>query len=468
MKIKRNAQWDRREIWFSRLDGWGVCLAICCIVMGQLIWLPDRMRLAGTYWISVIDQAIVIAAIPFGLWIAASVIHLGSLRIEGKQSRSARQRVVRIAVITLRIIAISGSISLFVLALTGADNLILLSIGAACVMLAILLVQPLARKVWGSSIIAFFLLVILLFPTPYMVTYPGLTVPMNEYARAETGQPQGEIIGVLVFERPAFPIDRLYARLFPAYSFVKRTKDDPPLSEQLQAVRSMKLDANAIGSAVAFQKSGVGQGHQRIGVRVIGVTDNGPAVDALQPGDIVIGLNEERVTTVDELLRALDPLSAGEDVRIRVLRGAQESIVKVTTGAHPETPGKPVLGVHIQDEIELDLPLHVDYTSFKLHEGGPSHGAMLTLTLIDQLTPGGVTNGNIVAGTGTISLDGNIGRIGGIRQKAYIVERKGADVFFVPEGQEVEARKGTAGNLNIVPVKHIDDILAWLESHPKS
>jgi PDZ domain-containing protein len=85
---------------------------------------------------------------------------------------------------------------------------------------------------------------------------------------------------------------------------------------------------------------------------------------------------------------------------------------------------------------------------------------------MDELTPGGVTYGNRVAGTGTIDANGNVGVIGGIEQKAYAVARAGADVFFVPAEQEADARKG-APNLNIVPVRTLDDMLNWLKAHPK-
>jgi PDZ domain-containing protein len=124
------------------------------------------------------------------------------------------------------------------------------------------------------------------------------------------------------------------------------------------------------------------------------------------------------------------------------------------------------VGVQIVDAVELDLPLEVKFKSHLFHKGGPSHGAMLALTLMNQLIPGGVTRGNHVAGTGTIDIYGNIGSIGGIAQKALLIERAGADVFFVPAAQLEEARKDTK-DLNIVPVNTIDDMLQWLQNHPK-
>ncbi len=81
---------------------------------------------------------------------------------------------------------------------------------------------------------------------------------MNRYAQANGGNVHGEISGVLVFERPAFPIDWLYAKLFAKYSFEPKNLG-MSLGAYNQEVRTMKEDANAAGSAIAYQKVGKGQ-----------------------------------------------------------------------------------------------------------------------------------------------------------------------------------------------------------------
>ena len=48
------------------------------------------------------------------------------------------------------------------------------------------------------------------------------------------------------------------------------------------------------------------------------------------------------------------------------------------------------------------------------------------------LTPG-LRNGRIVAGTGTIDRDGNVGDIGGIDKKVVASAREGAAIFFAPD-----------------------------------
>ena len=139
----------------------------------------------------------------------------------------------------------------------------------------------------------------------------------------------------------------------------------------------------------------------------------------------------------------------------------------VATRASADDPARASIGIMIANELRYDIPDLVTYHNYLLHEGGPSHGAILALTLIDQLTPCGVTNGHHVAGTGTIEPDGSVGPVGGLVQKAYTVSRTNADVFFVPASNEADARKG-AGDLRIVPVRTLDDILNWLKTNPKT
>ena len=52
--------------------------------------------------------------------------------------------------------------------------------------------------------------------------------------------------------------------------------------------------------------------------------------------------------------------------------------------------------------------------------------------VFDKLTPGELTDGEHIAGTGTIAGDGAVGAIGGIVQKMYGAQNAGADWFLAP------------------------------------
>jgi PDZ domain-containing protein len=96
--------------------------------------------------------------------------------------------------------------------------------------------------------------------------------------------------------------------------------------------------------------------------------------------------------------------------------------------------------------------------------GGPSAGLMWTLGLIDILTPGDLTGGRTIAGTGEIGPDGTVYPIGGIEEKVVAARRAGADVFLVPVDNAAGARS-VAREMTIVPVKTYRDALKYLRAH---
>jgi PDZ domain-containing protein len=456
------------------LDLSGMGLTFFFIVFGELVWLPDPLRVGHhVYWIELIDELIYICLLPPLLWAIAAVLSLSQLYLAWKAANKLKslQLVLGVA----KIVGLLSSFMAMYCIVFAKNQLywLVIFIGIAWLMSLISvhirewsIVKGLPKRsltVLGISIV---LLTALLWPTNYSVTYPGLTMNMNEYAHVDNGKSSGEITGVLIFERPAFPMDWVYAKLFAQYEFEKRIKTDQSLGEQLQEVRTQQIDANQVASAVAFAKVGMGQGAISHGARVIALTKGLPASKKLKLGDVIIQLNGQPITTTSQLINYIKKVKPGNELNLVVIRNNAQVNLALQTQADAKDPAKAVIGIQISDEIELDLPLHVNFKPYLLHVGGPSHGAMLTLALIDQLTSGGVTYGNRVAGTGTINSLGQVGPIGGIRQKAFTVERSAADVFFVPAEQLAEARQGAA-QLNIVPVKTIDDILKWLKEHPK-
>ncbi|MHB1988246.1 MAG: S16 family serine protease [Acidimicrobiales bacterium] len=109
------------------------------------------------------------------------------------------------------------------------------------------------------------------------------------------------------------------------------------------------------------------------------------------------------------------------------------------------------------------LPYRVDLSS----EGiiGPSAGLAFTLGLIDRLDPFDLTGGHKVAATGTMSISGAIGDVGGVAQKTIAVRASGAKIFFVPP-QEYKVARAHAGNgLKIYPVSSIGQVVKILRSY---
>ncbi|WP_139305709.1 PDZ domain-containing protein [Paenibacillus sp. GP183] len=445
----------------------GMALAMVLLVTGELIWLPDPLRFGTNfYWIDVLDQFIYAFVLIPLIWMIVALLNIIAARPAASHIRWVQFRSWAVF--------IAGAVA--AIAILTVPKQLVYSVGALGVAWLLVFVDLFfnernRRKFPVQSVSVFILTICVLsflfWPTSYMVTYPGLTMNMNRYAQAKGGNVHGEISGLLVFERPAFPVDWIYAKLFPHYTFQHIEKLGMSLGAYDQLSRSMKEDANAAGSAIAFQKLGNGKGITSHGVLITAVIKSSPAEGIMQGGDIIEEINSMKVSKVQDLTERMSKVSPGQQVKVLVLRGGKRIPFTIETRANPDDPKRAAFGIQVSDELQYDIPGTVTYHNYLVHEGGPSHGAMLALVLIDQLTPYGVTNGNRVAGTGTIGQDGSIGPVGGVEQKAYTVNRAGVDVFFVPFENEADAKRG-APDLQIVPVHTLDDILNWLWAHPKT
>lgn len=92
--------------------------------------------------------------------------------------------------------------------------------------------------------------------------------------------------------------------------------------------------------------------------------------------------------------------------------------------------------------------------------GGPSAGLLMTLATIDALSPGDLTAGLRIAGTGTIDQDGRVGQISGVSLKAAAAARTGAQWFLVPASLASEIP--SYPKMQIKPVRNLTEALTQL------
>ena len=94
--------------------------------------------------------------------------------------------------------------------------------------------------------------------------------------------------------------------------------------------------------------------------------------------------------------------------------------------------------------------------------GGPSAGLMWALGLYELMTPGDLTGGRTIAGTGTIDLRGHVGPIGGIRDKVVAAEHAGATIFLAPAEDMNELAAVDTGAMKVISVATFGDALQAL------
>ncbi|MGO4493435.1 S16 family serine protease, partial [Arthrobacter sp. 2YAF22_2] len=116
----------------------------------------------------------------------------------------------------------------------------------------------------------------------------------------------------------------------------------------------------------------------------------------------------------------------GKPVTVVVDRNGSQLPLTITPGK--ASNGRYLLGVVLQ--YKFKFPFDVKISLDKV--GGPSAGMMFALGIVDTLTPGDLTGGRHIAGTGTITPDGVVGAIGGIDQKMVGARSGGATMFLAP------------------------------------
>jgi len=128
-----------------------------------------------------------------------------------------------------------------------------------------------------------------------------------------------------------------------------------------------------------------------------------------------------------------------------VRRAGTDLVLRVKTA---NVSGNAVVGVVLRTGFVFPTKVSINAGDV----GGPSAGMMFSLAVYDKLTPGPLTGGADIAGTGTIDSAGTVGPIGGIQQKLVGARRGGAAWFLAPADNCNEVVGHVPDGLRVVKV----------------
>ncbi|MDM7989849.1 S16 family serine protease [Arthrobacter sp. zg-Y877] len=191
---------------------------------------------------------------------------------------------------------------------------------------------------------------------------------------------------------------------------------------------------------------------------VAAVVEGSPAEGVLQPGDTVVAVGETRIEGIDSLRAALND-GGGSAAQLTVRRDGTEVSESVTP--RQSDSGAYQLGIELATSFEFPFDVSIGAGMEKV--GGPSAGMMFALGIVDRLTPGALTDGRHFAGTGTIDAAGNVGPIGGIRQKLIGASDAGAEYFLAPADNCGEVVGHIPDGLDVVRVSTLDEAIQAVE-----
>lgn len=186
------------------------------------------------------------------------------------------------------------------------------------------------------------------------------------------------------------------------------------------------------------------------------------AKTGLKTGDNILEINGTQIDDINVMSEMIQEMQIGAKVEFLVERNGE----KVETDAIIyEEDDKKYVGIVAITTFDIASDTKVEIET-KDSESGPSGGLMMTLMVYNALTNQDLTHGKMIVGTGTISLDGSVGEIGGVKYKVMGAVKDGADIFLVPkenyeEALSVKEEKGY--NIEIVSVATLQDAIDYLE-----
>lgn len=344
--------------------------------------------------------------------------------------------------------------------------------------------DPEARRIrrisrwWVAiGIVAALILLAAVTPSPYAIERPGPVV--NAFGKAASAS-GGEvkviridgakrhptsgalnILSVSITGTPDSPVDwlSLAGTLFdPTRSIVPLDSLYPKgvsAEDRDKQNEAMMLASQQSAIAAALKQHGDPVGEH---LRVAGVSADGPAEGELRTDDLIRDADGAKISRLDDLKKVIAAAAPGDAIRLGIERSGE----RIERSVVPETAadGTRLLGITVSEEYSFPFEVEVELDNI----GGPSAGLVFALAIYDELTPGELTGGREISGTGTIDADGDVGPIGGLPQKIWGASLAGSSLMLIPTENCADVPDRIPDGMRLVPVSTLDEAVSALET----
>lgn len=313
--------------------------------------------------------------------------------------------------------------------------------------------------------IIFLVLIMVLFyvKLPYYISAPGGTINITDRVDMDGYKNDGGSLNMLyVSEYNATPMSFIWAKLS-GYE-ISSNKDKQVSNETTSEVqlrnKIMRDNSLDIATMVAYSKA-----NKKIDIKskrnvVIATTNE----NGLEIGDVILSVDGFLCEEVGDVKNIIRSKEVGDKINFKILRNDKEKEIESEILLENNTK---VIGVVIVTEYDYDLDPEIDI-KFKNSESGASGGLMLTLTIYNAISGEDLIKGRNISGTGTISSDGSVGEIDGIKYKIMGAAKDNMDIAFVPSSNYEEAIKTKEKynyDIEIVKVDTFDEAIEYLRNN---
>ena len=308
--------------------------------------------------------------------------------------------------------------------------------------------------------------------TDYYFMSPGPPYQWDiEYENIDKYEFEGNLFQLTVRRDEANALIYVWSLIIDSYDLYPREVILPdgvtPKELSEISIQNMRTSEN-VAIAVALKNVGYEITSKGDGVSVVGLLDDSPVKEKLKKGDLLNSINNKEIRSTTEFISTLRTYSIGESISIGLLRDIDGELVQMyvetTLIEHVEYEGEPMVGFLATTVNErFDFPFEIDIKTGNV--GGPSAGLMMALNVYNNLIPEDITNSMVIAGTGTIEIDGSVGPVGGIKQKIIAAKRAGAELILVPLANYEEAKPFETDKTAIVAVDSFEQALSVISQY---
>lgn len=313
-------------------------------------------------------------------------------------------------------------------------------------------------------------IILLLVPTKKSVTLPGDTSNINEVIKINNKtESKGGYYSVFTCSRENLTLFQLGLCNTLDNAYLYDYDEDYNAKDEAILSRIMKKNSlnNALIAALAESNTPYTASFKGI------VVTSAEAWSTFEVGDIILGDSR------DNIIEQIKKSKAQElNVKIKRLQSNKYIDLELEPNIRDDSYGIGLVNTSYYDYYEVNT--NIEYSIYDNGVGGPSGGLLQALSIYDSLLEYDYTKGLKISGTGTISVDGKVGVIGGIKQKVYSAAKSKCDIFFTPDGLEgsyehqnyldaasviKKANEKYNSNVKLIPVKTLQEAITYLRNY---
>lgn len=307
-------------------------------------------------------------------------------------------------------------------------------------------------------------LTIMYFPLPYYVEAPGGLIDLEDKIKVEDGYDSKGTINMTYVSSYQGNIPILFLSLFKkdwdimSYDDViptGTTKSEYELGGKLDLEDAFE---SAIISAYTLAGKEINIKNEKCYITYIDELSN----TDLKIGDEIISYDNNEISDFATFKEYILSKKDGDIIKFKVINNSKTIERSATVFDHE---GVSLIGIELGYKREYTTDPKIEVKS-STKEYGSSGGLMTAIAIYDNLVKEDLTNGKIIAGTGTINSNGVVGPIGGIKYKlAGAVDNK-AYVFLAPSyinyDEAVKEKEENDYDIEIVKVETLEDAINYL------